>query len=303
MKPYPSRISRLAPVVLGGLGGLWAVAAARAAPTDDAVVSGFNADVVSDADPGRRRVTTAFDVASGTWVESGLFDGKSGRSDGLPSGATFTSATGSGARYTLRPAAGPNVLRLGLPNGVVGSTSTDPAGTLELKPAQYSAIAILAASGNASPTAKASGTIHYSQGPPTPFTYLAADWRHGPAARLPNLALGNLTRNSECGADGTHVDVDPRSQFGLWETVITPKEGLDPNRIVTSITFQRANEASGGTPPTTSIFAVSGETVPEATSMAVVFSATLCLALGARPGRDRGSRRAMLGSPDNAGAS
>src|SRR3954464_12991346 len=144
MESCRCRIFRLAPVVLSGLAGLWAVAAARATPVDDAVVSGFNADVVSDADPARRRVNTAFDVASGTWIESGLFDGKSARSDGLPSGTTFTSVTGSGARYTLRPAAGPNVLRLGLPNGVVGSNATDPAGTLEVKPAQYSAIAILA---------------------------------------------------------------------------------------------------------------------------------------------------------------
>jgi len=302
MRICQSRIGRLAYVVLGGFGGLCPVATTRAAPVEDAVISGFNADVVSDADPARRRVNTAFDVASGTWIERGLFDGKSARSDGLPSGSTFTSATGTGARYTLRPAAGPNVLRLGLPNGVVGSTSTDPAGTLEVKPTQYSAIAILAASGNASPSAKGSGTIHYTQGPPTSFTYLAADWHHGSAARLPNLAIGNLTRNSDCGGDGTRVDLDPRSEFGLWETIVTPKEGLDPNRIVTSITFRRATEASGGTPPTTSIFAVSGETVPEAASMAVLFSATLCLALGARPVRERAAVRAAVGLPARARA-
>src|SRR5437868_5245197 len=107
MKVCPSRMGRLAPAVLGMVAALLSGTAARAAPVDDAVVSGFNADVVSDADAARRRVTTAFDVAKGTWIENGWFDGKSARADGLPGGTTFTSATGSGARYTLRPAAGP----------------------------------------------------------------------------------------------------------------------------------------------------------------------------------------------------
>jgi hypothetical protein len=171
-----------AAIVLGAF-ALFALAGpTAAAPTEDIVASGFNADLVTDADPGNRRVTTAFDSVKAAWFENGIHDGKALRSDGMPSGTTVTSATGSGAMYTLRPAFGPNALRLGAATSVTGSAPTGPSGRLELKPAQYSSIAVLAASGNTTNDAPATATIHYSEGEPTTFTYLAGRQAPAPGA-------------------------------------------------------------------------------------------------------------------------
>jgi hypothetical protein len=255
-----------------------------AAPVEDIVLSGYNADVVTDADPATRRAQP-FDVERATYFEQGISDAGGVHPGGIPSGKTFESATGSGAKFTLRPANGPNVLRLFSASNA-GLAPGDLSGTLQIKPGQYTAIAVLAASANAKPSSKATGTINYAEGEPTTFTYVAPDWDYSSTAASPTLALGDLRRNGNAG-DGTGFYFQAGARFGLWETIILPENGLDSTRVVTSITFNRTNEGSGAGQPSTSIFAVSGEPIPEAASMAALFGLATVLAFTARHGRGR----------------
>src|SRR5262245_54205503 len=75
-------------------------------------VTGWNADVVLDADMSSRYAIT-MDNGSCCFYEAGaLDDAGTERDDGLPAGQTFVSATGSGTVYQLQPAKGNNALQL-----------------------------------------------------------------------------------------------------------------------------------------------------------------------------------------------
>jgi hypothetical protein len=226
-------------------------------------LTGWNADVVTDANPATR-FAERFDGGTGSWFEAGT----AGNPDGLPTGMDFTSArvdpiTGDRAVFHLLPANGLNVLRLG---------DNHPAtNTLTLAtPAAYSSLAILAASGSAFDLNMGTLRINFTDGTSSGLLlYNAFDWNASTAGVTPFVALGDVGRNFDVGPTGTSFTYFRSTPLGyaLYETDIDLAAlGLD-NRRVQSITFTLA----GGGAFSTGIFAVSGAAaVPEPSALALL---------------------------------
>jgi hypothetical protein len=255
------------PMFLVAAGALAVVFAATGPPAAQAAqalpiaLTGWNADVVTDANP-MTRFAQRFDGGTGSWFQAGT----DGNPDGLPSGMDFTSArvnpvTGTNAVFHLLPANGPNVLRLG---------DTDPpTNTLALvNPAPYSSLAVLAASGSAFAATVGTLTVNFADGTSSgPLVYNAFDWNASTAGVTPFVALGDVGRNLDIGPTGTSFTYFRSTPLGyaLYETDIDLAAlGLD-NRPIQSITFNRADPAFS-----TGVFAVSGVGVPEPSALTLL---------------------------------
>jgi hypothetical protein len=225
-------------------------------------LTGYNQDVVTDANPATRFATN-FDSPIGfngsAWFEAGT----NGHADGLPSGQTFTSATGSGAVFQLQPANGNNILRVG-----GGAPSL---GTLSLvNPGAFNSLAILASSGGAFALSKGPVTLNFADGTTATFSYNAFDWNQNTPGASPFVALGGLARNFNVGPNGTSFVYDNVVPFALYETTIDLAAlGLN-NKTLDSLTFGPAAVPNGS-----GIFAVSGD--PAAVQAAIPEPATLAL--------------------------
>jgi len=223
------------------------------------VLTGYNRDVVSDA-TAAVRFADRFDGGAAAWFERGLDDGGTIRNDGLPSGTTFTSArvnpvTGGNTVFSLQPAMGNNVLRLG---------DTDAkSNTLTLTtPSRYANLAILASSGSGG--GQGTFKLNFDDGTSSQLILFDAfDWNQETPGAGPSVALGNLGRNGNIGVDGKGFVYDKPVPFALYETDINLIPLGLSDKTITSITFNKPDGSF-----ITGIFAVSG-TVPEPGSLAL----------------------------------
>jgi hypothetical protein len=101
------------------------------------------------------------------WFESGGADDDGvQRNDGLATGRTFLSATGSRAKYQIQAANANNVRQL----------SAGQTGTLTLTtPAAYRTLYVLASSGDGTSSSAGSGTINFADG--STGVHRSGNWR------------------------------------------------------------------------------------------------------------------------------
>jgi hypothetical protein len=208
------------------------------------VVTGYNADVISDQDPSAR-FALPFNSGTFAWFESGAVDDNGTQhTDGLPAGVTFSSNTGSHATYQIQPANANTVLQLG----------ANQTGTLTLTtPAAYQTLYIIASSGDGTPTSIGSGTINFADGSTQAFSYNCFDWCNGPGGLHQEAVLIGPNGRADIGPDGTAFVYNQDCDFQIYETVIA----IDPSHAgvaVASIDFTGAPDAFYS-----NIFGVSGQ--------------------------------------------
>ena len=221
-----------------------ATSAATATPIS---LSGFNSDVISDANASIR-FAQSFDAENDAWYENGT----AGYLDGLPANSDFVSATGSGVVYHLQPADANNILALG------GRAPFPWTGMLVLTaPQRFTDLYVIAASADAGGAfATGEGTINFADGTRQPFVYTALDWWEGSVGNKSTPAVITVGRNDQIGADGTNFLRSPfGAAFGLFEAHLAVSDTASP---VTSITFTKSPGASE-----TGVFGVSGTPIPE----------------------------------------
>jgi hypothetical protein len=210
-------------------------------------VTGWNADVLLDADMSVRYAIT-MDNGSCCFFEAGAIDDLGMvHDDGVPAGKTFVSASGSGTVYQLQPAQGNNVVQL----------FHRRTGALTLvTPAAYSQLFIIAASGNGDQNGVPfPGLIHYDDGTTQDFTYNCFDW-DDTSNPHPEEALSGVGRACGIGDAGTAFTYDGMQRshfFSLFETSVA----TDKSKNITSIDFGGFPSARGG--HVSNIFAVSGQ--------------------------------------------
>jgi hypothetical protein len=199
-------------------------------------VTGFNADVIVDANLSAR-VAHTYDGNPIAWFEAGAVDDLGVQhNDGVPAGQNVTSATGSGVVYAIQPAAGNNILRI--------ARTED--GTLTLNtPAPYTSLWVLASSGSGGGMDDV--TINYDDGTSDflPSSYDASDW----CDNSQRGAVTGLGRANPIGGYGLNFTYTNECSFGIYETQLSP----NPSKNVVSVTFhnQHANF--------TGIWALSGQ--------------------------------------------
>jgi hypothetical protein len=230
-------------------------------------LSGYNADIVTDANKAVRFATPA-DIGTADWFEAGAIDdGGTLHADGLTQGnfnSAFTNpVTGGNTVFQLQPFNGNNSLLLRYPNANSGTLSF-------LTPARYSNLAILAAGYNASSNEVGTVTINFADGSQSqPLVYDAFDWGTGQS----NIAIGNRGRNFDSGSDGKAFNYNKPVPFALYETDFDLLALGLSTKPISSLLF------TGGTVsaqrPSTSIFAVSGTAIPEPNSLSLLIIASL----------------------------
>jgi hypothetical protein len=214
------------------MGDTWAAALLQALPLP-VLVTGFNADVISDKDPSAR-FAQPFHSGTFAWFESGAFDDNgTEHTDGLPAGQTVRSATGSRATYQLQAANANSVLQL----------SAGQTGTLTLTtPAAYSTLYVLASSGDGTSSSVGSGNINFADGSTQAFSYNVFDWCNGQGGLHPEAVLPGPIGRADVGADGMAFIYNQDGDFQLYETVIP----IDPSHAgvaIASIDFTGAPDA------------------------------------------------------------
>jgi hypothetical protein len=287
--PNTGRGLLLAGLALAAWTTLGAVPAAADPVATPIALTGWNADVVTDASPAMR-FAQQFDYGLtpgiAAWYENGIMtSGGVTLNNGLPSGKDFTSqftntVTGTPSIFHLQPALGNNVLRLAANTGFPAS------GTLSLvNPAAYSSLAVIASSGAAFGAGSGTLTLNFTDGTSSgPFSYDASDWNHlVPNPQHTNIALGPLGRNNAVNSnffvpEGSNFLLDPgdAQDYVLYETDINLAAlGLDAKTLA-SISFTSASN-SPDSAAITGVFAVSGvpvsapaPTVPEPGTLALL---------------------------------
>jgi DNA-binding beta-propeller fold protein YncE len=219
-----------------------ALALSAAAP-GPVLVTGYSADVISDKDPSVR-FAQPMGASTFAWFESGAVDDSGTQhNDGLPAGLTFASATGSGATYQIQPPNANNVLQL----------SAVQTGTLTLTAATaYSTLAIIASSGDGTPSSVGSGTINFADGSTQAFSYNCFDWCNGQGGLHPEAVFPGPNGRADVGPAGTAFTYNQDCDFQVYETVIA----IDPSHegvAIASIDFTGAPDAYFS-----NIFGVSG---------------------------------------------
>jgi hypothetical protein len=202
-------------------------------------LTGWNQDVVLEDSP-VPLATADFDTLGAYWFEAGL----GGHSDGLPASGHFTSQFNTNVLFQLQPYTANNVLRL------QGPSQAAIAGTLTLvTPGPYRSLAILASSGGQEGNRATLG-LSFSDGTSvTNLNYMAQDWSIGEPE---NLAISGLGRYQTLEAPANYQN--PNRGYGMYETDINLAAlGLE-QKILTGLTFTKANDAL-----VTGVFAVSGE--------------------------------------------
>jgi hypothetical protein len=207
-------------------------------------MTGYNADVISDADP-TTRFATPFDANTFAWFELGAVDDNGVQHhDGLPAGLTFTSFTGSGATYQIQPANGLNVLQLGA--GQIGTL------TLTI-PEPYGSLGFLASSGDGSPFSCGNGFINFADGSQQLFCFNVFDWHNGQGNFHPEAALPGPNGRANVGPNGTSFFYVRECDFQVYETVV-PIDPWHAGVPILSIDFTGAPDAFYS-----NIFGVSGK--------------------------------------------
>lgn len=231
-------------------------------------LTGFNADIVTDANVSRRFAQPA-DRGRAAWVEAGAVDdGGKLHTDGLPPGE-FTSASvntvnGVHTLFALQPFQGSNALQLHYPD-------RNTAALTLASPAQYRSLAILASGTNTNSTAEGSVILNFADGTHSdPLIYAAYNWgTTGPAT-----AIGNIGRSNDVGYTGRAYVYDRSVPFGLYETDLDLRAlGLD-TKTLASLTFsgQTQSDSTYDSTTFTNIFAVSGVIAGGAPQKGLIFT-------------------------------
>ncbi len=218
---------------------------------------GFNQDEIYENVTGAS-ITKAVDNGTDTWAETGYI----GVGSGLPNTGNFVSAAGSGVTYYFQSYLGSNALRMG--DGDATS------GRLTVTAGRYSALYILATSGNGG--GKSNITLNFSDSSSSNYAdaLYAPDWYFG-ASGSTKVALGTRQRVT---ADGSSIDTTNGANFQFYESVLN-LTAADQLKTLTSITF---NDATGGS-GATSIYAVDGQAVPLPSTMLLLGSGLVGLGL------------------------
>lgn len=229
-------------------------------------LSGYNTDVVTDANTAVRFATPT-DIGTADWFEKGAADdGGTIHNDGMPAGSFTSSLTnsvsGGHTLFGLQPFNGSNTMLMRYPSGNTGTLSV-------VTPHAFSNLAILASGYNAASNGTGTVVIDFQDGTHSaPLSYNAFDWGTGAS----HVAIGGLGRNSNSSAGTAFVYNKPVS-FGMYETdldLVALNLNLKP---IVSFTFVGGTVSDQpGVPnhgPYTGIFAVSGVPVPEPSTLAL----------------------------------
>jgi hypothetical protein len=222
---------------------LFAVGVPVASAQQPIALSGYNAQVITPADPenGPRQ---SFDGGAYGWYESGATDdhGRLRDDDGLVVGAFVSAAantvTGGNTVFQIQPTSANNVLLVGPTDVLTLSLAT---------PASYSTIAILASSGSGGGFGTL--TINYDDGSTDTEAYMADDWCDNYSHSY--AAVSGLGRGRDNKGDGTGFLYRHECDFGMYETDLV----TDPTKNLVSVTFTQ----SAGTAAFTGIFGISGQ--------------------------------------------
>jgi hypothetical protein len=258
-------------------------------PSSPIAVTGFNRDVVTDANTSVR-FADSVDIGTAAWFESGAVDnGGTAHQDGLTAGfltSAFTnSVSGGHTVFQFQPFSSNNALLMQYPSSNSGTLAFTA-------PSRYQTLSLLSAGYNAASNGVGTVVINFTDGSHSqPLNYIASDWGFGTT----NIAIDGRGRNFDRGSDGKAFNYNQPVPFKLYET------DLDLNALglsalpISGLTFtggtvsDQPGAANHG--PFTTIFAVSGTSVPEPNALTLLLIiAALCATTNSQRHRRRARR-------------
>ena len=248
-------------IAVGSMAALFCAANSASALVNPIAVTGWNQDMVLNSpSPFNLSVTGTMDGGFGqpenwTWVEKGSYTNPNGDSEayeGLVAG-THASLTGNG-NFAFQPFSGNNVV------GLNGGQS----GTLTLgAPAAYSSIALYGASGFGAKTATV--TLNFTDSSTAIFsvasgTGIGSDWFNSGADKAYQAKARASNKSEELY---TRLFYQQNDAIGINESYFTLSPA-DSAKLLQSVTVQN----TGGDRMV--VFAISGQTIPEPTTAALI---------------------------------